>query len=257
METVIAVERDGEGRHLARELRTGDLLAPRPLHSPPGGPLRLALVGTHAGLLAGDALALRVEVGPGARLELTEAAGLVAYDHRGGPASSWSAEVRLGEGAELCWPSRPFVVSDGAHVERRLTANLAEGARMRWRELLSLGRTGETGGAVRTLTRVSYAGAELLVEDLDLRDPGLRALPGVLGLGTGAGAVARCVGAVAAFGTVPLPSLPLPHLTRLAGPGALCRVSDTTAPPVENALDQAWDLLAGEARSGGAVPAHG
>ena len=273
MDTVIVVELDRAGRHVARELRTGELLAPRPLVSPPGGPLRLGLVGTRAGLLAGDRLGLRIEVGPGARVELTEAAGLVAYDHRGGPPSSWRAEVRLGEGAELSWPSRPFVVCGGARVERRLTADLARGAAMRWRELLSLGRTGETGGAVRTGTRVRYDGAELLVEDLDLRDATARALPGVLGSPLGE---CRCVGAVAGFGDVYVPSAeasapsapsapsspsspppPLRGLTRLAGPGVLCRVSDTTAPPVESVLDQAWDLLSAGDRSGGPLAARG
>ncbi|MDJ1131931.1 urease accessory protein UreD [Streptomyces iconiensis] len=228
--TVIAVERDGD-RHVARELATGTFLAPRPVASQPGV-LRLALVGTRAGLLAGDALDLRVTVGPGARLELIEPAGLVAYDHRGG-AATWSATVTLGEGARLCWAARPFVVSSGARVHRSVEADLARGAGMLWRELLVLGRSGERGGAVRTVTRASYDGAELLVEDLDFSDPGERELPGILH-------GARFLGSVTHFGTERPGDPDDPYLTRLAGPGALVRHLGPSAPPLESALDGAW-----------------
>lgn len=229
--TVITVERDGE-RHVARELVTGTFLAPRPVAAP-RGVVRLALVGTRAGLLTGDTLDLRVTVAPGARLELIEPAGLVAYDHRGG-AATWSASVALGEGARLCWGSRPFVVSSGARVERRVTADLAPGSAMLWRELLVLGRSGERGGAVRTVTRASYGGDELLVEDLDFTEPDLRELPGVLD-------GARFLGAVSHFGAARPTDPADPYLTRLAGPGALVRHLGPSAPPLESALDAAWD----------------
>lgn len=228
--TVITVERDGE-RHVARELATGTFLAPRPVASPPGV-VRLALVGTRAGLLAGDTLDLRVTVGPGARLELIEPAGLVAYDHRGA-AATWSATVTLGEGARLCWGSRPFVVSSGARVDRTVTANLSPGAAMLWRELLVLGRSGERGGAVRTVTRAHYGGGELLVEDLDFTAPHERELPGVLG-------GARFIGTVTHLGPNRPPDPADPYLTPLAGPGALIRHLGPTAPPLEAALDTAW-----------------
>ncbi|WP_019548814.1 urease accessory protein UreD [Streptomyces sulphureus] len=229
--TVVTVEREGE-RHVARELASGTFLAPRPLASPPGV-LRLALVGIRAGLLTGDALDLRVTVGPGARLELVEPAGLVAYDHRGGGAT-WSADVTLGEGARLCWGARPFVVSSGARVHRSMAAELAHGAAMLWRELLVLGRCGERGGALHSVTRASYDGDELLVEDLAFSAPEERDLPGILG-------GARFLGSVTHFGAGRPEDPADPYLTALAGPGALVRHLGPSAPPLESALDTAWD----------------
>lgn len=228
---VVGVERDASGRHLARELRPGAFLAPRPL-MPASDRIRIALVGTRAGLLAGDDLGLRISVGPGARLELIEPAGLVAYDHRGG-SSRWQARVDIAEGGELLWNGLPFVVSDGADVVRTMDARLATGARMLWRDTLVLGRSGERGGRLRATTRVSYEGHELLVEDLDLTDPVLRELPGVLG-------PHRVIGAVTALGATPA-GPPHPYRTDLAGPGAQVRLVDTAAPAVAAELDAVWE----------------
>lgn len=229
--TVVAVECDASGRHLARELRPGAFLAPRPL-LPCTGRTRIALVGTRAGLLAGDELSLRISVGPGARLELVEPAGLVAYDHRGGT-SRWRARVDIAEGGELTWHGLPFVVSTGADVERSMDARLASGARMLWRDTLVLGRSGERGGRVRATTRVTYEGRDLLVEELDLTDPDVRELPGILGPN-------RVIGSVTALGATPAgPSHP--YRMDLAGPGAQVRLLDTVAPAVEAELTAVWE----------------
>ncbi|MFJ2418672.1 urease accessory protein UreD [Streptomyces brevispora] len=229
--TVVAVERDGSGRPLVRELRPGAFLAPRPLLPCPGR-TRVALVGIRAGLLAGDELNLRISVGPGAHLELVEPAGLVAYDHRGGSAR-WRARVDIAEGGELTWHGLPFVVSTGADVERVMDARLGSGARMLWRDTLVLGRSGERGGRVRATTRVTYEGRDLLVEDLDLTDPDMRELPGILGPN-------RVIGSVAAFGAPP-PGPPHPYRMDLAGPGAQVRLLDTVAPAVDAELTAVWE----------------
>ncbi|MGQ7752993.1 urease accessory protein UreD [Streptomyces sp. WC2508] len=229
--TVVTVELDGSGRHIARELRPGAFLAPRPLLPSPDR-LRIALVGTRAGLLAGDDLRLDVSVGPGARLELVEPSGLVAYDHRGGT-SSWRARVDIAEGGELHWDARPFVISAGARVERSMEVSLAAGARMLWRDTLVLGRSGERGGGVRAMTHATYDGCELLVEDLDLMDPETRELPGILGPN-------RVIGSVTALGTAPA-GRPHPYRTDLAGPGAQVRLLDTLAPAAEAELAAVWE----------------
>ncbi|MFF2328044.1 MULTISPECIES: urease accessory protein UreD [unclassified Streptomyces] len=229
--TVVSVERDSAGRHVARVLRPGAFLAPRPLLPSPDR-LRIALVGTRAGLLAGDDLLLHLSLGPGARLDLVEPAGLVAYDHRGGT-STWRARVDIAEGGELRWEARPFVISDGARVERTMEVALAAGARMLWRDTLVLGRSGERGGAVRATTRATYDGRDLLVEDLDLADPEMRELPGVLGPN-------RVIGSVTALGV--RPGGPVhPYRMELAGPGAQVRLLDTVAPPVEAELAAVWE----------------
>ncbi|AEN13224.1 MULTISPECIES: urease accessory protein UreD [unclassified Streptomyces] len=228
--TVVTVRRDASGRDVASELAPGTFLAPRPL-LPAADGLHLALVGTTAGLLAGDDLLLRITVGPGARLRLREPAGLVAYDHRGGT-SSWRAVVEVAEGGELTWESQPFVVSSGAAVTRTMQVALAPGARMLWRDTLVLGRSGERGGGVRALTRAVHGGRELLVEDLDLTDPDVRELPGILGPN-------RIVGAVTALGADP-GGPPHPSRMDLAGPGAQIRLLDTRAPAVDRELTAVW-----------------
>ncbi|MER6721064.1 urease accessory protein UreD [Streptomyces halstedii] len=229
--TVVTVHRDASGRDAAGELAPGTFLAPRPL-LPAADGLHIALIGTTAGLLAGDDLRIRITVGPGSRLHVVEPAGLVAYDHRGGT-SAWRAEVEVAEGGELTWESRPFVVSSGATVTRAMDVTLAPGARMLWRDTLVLGRSGERGGRMRATTRAVHDGRELLVEDLDLTDPDVRELPGILG-------PHRVVGAVTALGADP-GGPPHPSRMDLAGPGAQVRLLDTHAPPVERELTGIWE----------------
>ncbi|AXI76368.1 urease accessory protein UreD [Peterkaempfera bronchialis] len=233
--TVITVERVGD-RHTALDLRPGAFLAPRPL-LPTAGGLRIALVATSAGLLAGDRLRLHITVGPGARLEMVEPAGLVAYHHRGG-ASSWHARVDIGPGGELRWRGSPFVVADGARVDRRMDVRLAAGARMLWRDTLVLGRSGERGGSVCAATRVAYGGRELFAEDLDLTDPDERELPGILGH-------ARVLASVASFGRTPPERPGHPYRTDLAGPGALVRLLGGAAPGLDAQLDPLWQAWHG------------
>ncbi|WP_326700734.1 urease accessory protein UreD [Streptomyces sp. NBC_01754] len=228
--TLVTVRRDASGRDVASELGPGTFLAPRPL-LPAADGLHLALVGTTAGLLAGDDLSIRITVGPGARLHLMEPAGLVAYDHRGGT-SSWRAEVEVAEGGQLCWDSRPFVVSSGAEVTRAMEVRLAPGARMLWRDTLVLGRSGERGGRIRATTRADHDGGELLVEDLDLTEPDVRELPGILG-------PYRVIGSVTALGADP-GGRPHPSRMDLAGPGAQVRLLETRAPAVERELEAVW-----------------
>ena len=129
---------------------------------------RVALVPDGALLLAEDAIAIRVDVGPGAVLELVEPAGTVAYDMRGGSAT-WSVDVRLGQGAALIWAGEPFVVAAGARVRRTTSVQIADGAVLVLRETLVLGRSGEPAGQVQQrTTAVDEHGEPVLVEELAL-----------------------------------------------------------------------------------------
>lgn len=157
-------------------VRTG-LLSPRVLSADASG-ARVALVATGALLLAGDRVSVDVHVGAGARLEVVETAGTVAYDARGGSAS-WDVSIRVDEGGTLVWEGLPFVVAAGADVSRSTTAALADDAVLLLRETLVLGRTGEVGGDLRARTRCSVAGRPAFVEDLRL--DAARTAPGVLG----------------------------------------------------------------------------
>ncbi|WP_159810663.1 urease accessory protein UreD [Cellulomonas citrea] len=142
-----------------------------------GGAVRVALVATGALLLGGDDVALRVRVGRGVELELVEVSGTVAYDGRGRGAR-WSAQLDV-DGV-LVWDALPFVVADGADLDRRTRVRLGAGACACLRDTLVLGRSGEAGvGVVRQDLRVDGVDGPVLVEQL--RVDGSHALPGVLG----------------------------------------------------------------------------
>jgi len=158
-------------------MRHGLLRAQR-LHGPPDR-ARVALVGQTALLLGGDEVELRIEVGHGAVLELSEVAGTVAYDGRGHPAT-WTTSITLDSGARLNWAGEPLVVADGADVTRRTSIDLAEDASATLRETIVLGRSSEVGGALLSRMRVQREGRPILIEDL-LLDPRGRFGPGLLG----------------------------------------------------------------------------
>jgi urease accessory protein len=155
--------------------------------------VRVALVPTSALLLAGDHVAVDIEVAAGCGLEIVEPGGTVAYAMRGDEAA-WDVRVRLGDRSRLVWHGEPFVVSADAAVRRSLTVALAATASAVVRETVVLGRSGEAPGLLDSLTTISREGVPVLVERLLAGDgrPGLgrhRVLDQVLHLGVGA---ARC-----------------------------------------------------------------
>ena len=146
---------DGRGHLSARILAFGHASA------------RVALVAEGALLLADDLIEIDVSVGPDAALDLVEPSGTVAYDMRGGSAR-WCVRVHLAERARLRWHGKPFVVAEGADVNRTVQIDLEAEATAMTRETLVLGRSGERGGSLTQRTRVSHQGHPLLVEDLVL-----------------------------------------------------------------------------------------
>lgn len=138
---------------------------------------RVSLVPEGALLLAGDAIEVDITVDAGARLDLVEPGGTVAFDMRGGRAC-WDVRVRLGRDAVLTWAGEPFVVSAGADVSRRLDLELAAGAGVAMRETLVLGRYGEQPGRLRQYTSVTVERTPVLVEELPLD---AASAPGLLG----------------------------------------------------------------------------
>lgn len=198
---------------------------------------RVALVATTALLLGGDHVEFDVRVGAGGWLDIVETAGTVAYDARGVP-SGWTVRARLGAGARLTWNGEPFVIADGAAVHRVTEVDLDPGATACLRETLVFGRVGEAGGALRSTTRVRLDGTDLLVEDLDLPDAGVRSGPGLLGS-------CRIIDSVLLLGAAAPPDPVLPAGARydLAGSGTIARVlaGDTD----RSGLDAVWHAWRG------------
>ena len=177
--TRICVERDGSRARFS-VLDQGLYLAPRPVNGA-SDPLhlRVALIGIHMMLLGGDDVRIEVAVGPGVTLEVVEPAGMVAYD-ADSVASRWSLDAQLGEDSALIWDGASFVAAAGCNVHRQTRLRLATGARALVRETLVLGRSGEHGGRLRSVTRAAGPEADILYEDLDLTGPRDRAV-GILG----------------------------------------------------------------------------
>ncbi|MGO1278019.1 MAG: urease accessory protein UreD, partial [Cellulosimicrobium funkei] len=231
MDDVTRVGAYREGGRVRCDLRPG-ALSPRVLSASPTT-VRIALVATRALLLGGDRVRVEVHVGRGVEVELVEVSGTVAYAGRGRSAS-WDVAVRVDDDGLLVWDALPFVVADGADVDRRTDVRLGRSAVALLRETLVLGRTGERGGRLRSRTRATdETGAprespdaggtprqarELFVEDLGLGDD--RALPGILGDARVVDSV-LCLGARPPAAHAAAPSGPL--WLDLDGPGAVVR----------------------------------
>lgn len=186
------------------------LLVPRQLPSE-HGTVRVALVASTALLLAGDEVRVDVHVGDGLSLEVVETAGTVAYAMRGGSAR-WDVTATLGRDASLVWVGLPFVVADGADVDRSTQLHLADGATAVLRESMVLGRSGQAGGRLESRTRAWAGGRPVLSETL-LIDARTRDDPVVL-------AGARCLDTVTALG-LRLPDGP--GVLQLDGAGSIAR----------------------------------
>jgi urease accessory protein len=174
--TTIAVDLVG-GRHVAR-LRQG-LLRPQVVASS-AERCRIGLLATTALLLGGDVVDLEIRVGAGARLDLFDVAGTVAYHGRGAP-SAWHVRADLAAGARLTYAGEPFVVADGADVTRTLDVDLGPHAAAVVRDTVVLGRADQAGGRLRSTTALSRTGRPVLLEDQLLDPDGLRRAPGMLG----------------------------------------------------------------------------
>jgi urease accessory protein len=152
------------------------------------GTCTLCLVGSAAGPLAGDDLALCLEVldGAGASLQATGAA--IAQGRPGGPASAWRIQAALGAGATLRADPGPLIVRPGGRVDASVKVDLGPGALVEWQELIVLGscepakpaRAAGRHPAVTLRWDITRDGTPLLRQLLDLTDPGWLAWPGML-----------------------------------------------------------------------------
>ncbi|HKT56410.1 MAG TPA: urease accessory protein UreD, partial [Microbacterium sp.] len=189
-------------------------------------------------LLGGDSVRLDVRVASGCTLHIEDVGGTVAYDGEGRTAT-WDVRASLGDGARLTWRALPFVVADGASVERSMSVTLGAGASAIVRETLVLGRAGERGGTVVSRLDVTDAGGPLLVETL--RVCGDAPVPGVLGTHRVVDSV-LAVGAEA--GGIPaVTDAPGATVLRLERGGHLVRALGTDAHVVD--LAPVFDRFAG------------
>lgn len=140
----------------------------------PSPAARVHLVGGAAGPLGGDELRCAVDLGPGARVEVYSVAASIALPGPKGRESSLEIQASVSAGGELAWRPEPMIAARGARHRTVTRIELAEDARLLWRDALVLGRDGEDPGSVATRLRVTRGGRTLLDHEIALgpRHPG-------------------------------------------------------------------------------------
>jgi urease accessory protein len=193
-------------------------------------PAGLHWIGSAAGPIGGDDLALDVELEDAAALVLSSVAASMAHPGPSGEPSSFRLTARVGEGAELRWQPRPLVLVRGCDHRATTELDLAAGARVVWREEVVLGRHDEPTGSLAQRLVVDRAGLPLLRTELAVgpRWPGSLGPAGVAG--------ARAVGSLLLVGMAPDPAV-TPATVRLA-----VQVLDASAVLVTALGDRAADI---------------
>ncbi|MBF6192648.1 urease accessory protein UreD [Nocardia implantans] len=113
------------------------------------GPRTVHLIGTAATPLGGDELDIVIVVAAGAELVVRSVAATLALPGRATPLSSGRWQLEVGSGGVLDFDPEPMIVAGGARHQTVTTIRLDAGARLRMRERVQLGRTGEDGGQWR------------------------------------------------------------------------------------------------------------
>lgn len=180
----VVAERRDDGLTVLREVHAeGPALAVRRTGTDRGPLAQVHLVGTAAGPMGGDDVDVRVELGPGAALELLGVAASVVLPARDEPRSRLRLHLDVAAGAVLTCALPVVVVTGRAEHEATTTARLAGDARLVLSETVRLGRHDEPGGWWRGRLDVTRDHVPLLRQTTTLGedpDDGLRALRSVL-----------------------------------------------------------------------------
>jgi len=110
---------------------------------------RVHLIGAAATPLGGDHIGVTVVVGAGARLTLRGVAATLALPGRGTVESYAHWHFEVADGGELDVDTPAMIVAGGARHLNTTSVRLAPGARLRLREQVQIGRTGERHGSWR------------------------------------------------------------------------------------------------------------
>jgi urease accessory protein len=183
-------------------------------------PEAVYLVGGAAGPIGGDSLALHITVGAGAFLRVRTAAASIVLPGPDGLESVLRVSATVADGGCLEYLPEPVVVTAGARHATLVSVTLSAGAALVLRDEVLLGRYGEPGGSVRSVSRVSHAGRPLLRHSVELSgsDPASVG-PAVLSGHRAVGTLLRVNGPEMA--KIQVPATPEVAVMPLAGPGIL------------------------------------
>lgn len=202
------------------------------------------MVGTAASPVGSDDVTVSLRVLADASITLRSAAASVLWS---GAGTRQGVRVTVEAGAELIWSPEPLIATTGCNHRQAVSVELHPTSRLHWRELIVLGRHGETPGDLESALRVTVAGTPLLhhVVAVGSGHPGWDG-PAVLGstkvlgqlvvAGPGMESTAAHAGTLGhgAPGTTAIWSV-----SPLAGPGVLATVSATGVGVAEAALAEA------------------
>lgn len=175
----LVVERDPDGRTVLRELRSAAPLTLLPKRRT-GESTVVHLVGSASAPLGGDDLRLDVVVGAGARLRLSGVAATLALPGSHAEESRTTVHIEVGAGGSIDYLPEPTIITRRAQHVATLTAELDADARLRTREILVLGRSGEKPGALTSSLHVTQLGQPVLRQTLHIGDPALHASTALL-----------------------------------------------------------------------------
>ncbi|MBC9714939.1 urease accessory protein UreD [Streptomyces sp. TRM66268-LWL] len=213
---------------------------------------RVALVGAMSAPLGGDRLAVRADVADGARLHVAATAATIALPGQSGQPAHYDVRLTVGRGATLHWLPEQLISANGSDLRVTTRAEVAEDAVLVLREEQVLGRSGEAPGRLTSRLTVTCAGRPLLDQELSC-GPGAPAGwdgPAVL---AGLRALGQLLVVRPEFTESPVRPRMLgdrASLTPLAGPAALVTAVAADALAVRRILDEALELLLGEAADG-------
>jgi urease accessory protein len=118
--------------------------------------------------LGGDRLALQARVEAGAQLRVDSAAATLALPGPGPEPASYDVRLSVGENACLEWLPQPLISAEGSVLRLTVRIDLAPTARLLFRDVLALGRTGEQPGRLSSRLILRHGGRCLLDQMLDL-----------------------------------------------------------------------------------------
>ncbi|QNP74031.1 urease accessory protein UreD [Streptomyces roseirectus] len=213
---------DGRGGTALPVLESDGPLALRRTRGEHPGEAKALLVGAMSGPLGGDRFRVEADIEAGARLAVGSAAATIALpgQHKGEARYA----VRLRVAGELRWLPEPLISANGSDLYVTTRVDLAEGARLVFREEQILGRSGEEPG--RLTSRLTLRVGERPVLDQELAcgpgAPGGWDGPAVLG---GHRAVGQLLVVRPEFAHTPVPATVLADgaatIVPLTGPAAL------------------------------------
>jgi urease accessory protein len=193
---------------------------------------KVVLVQTIAGPLAGDVTVVDIQIGDGARLEVTTNAASLAYPAATPARHKLKAEV--GVDGRFAWSPGPLILSAGCDLVSSVEVDLADRAAALAREVVLLGRHGEEPGRYRAQLRFESSRQPLFHDAIDLDAAGVaKRSPAVL-------AGANAFGSLALIGIDPA-AAPGPAELDLAVPGRVLRVLATDTASLHTAMSPLED----------------